>query len=326
MAKKTTVKPAKATSQKQTATKRNSFNVSYLTKEGIRNVWSNRMMSFASVAVLVSCLLIIGLAVLLYANINAALESVQDQSVIMVYLADDISDTDASKAGQDIRMIADVEDASFVSKEQAYQEQLKELGDDAALMEGMTDNPLPDAYRVQLKTLENYDNVVENLKSIANVDSVRGNSDLAGQVRELKNAASIVCIGMIAILLIVSLFIISNTVRVTMYNRRLEISIMKAVGATNWFVRWPFIVEGIVIGIISGLLSEGLVYGLYELTMKAVSGVFSVLGDQPISFGSYAGPMLLCFILVGVLAGTLGSIISMSRYLKEQEGVVDETH
>ncbi|HPZ01079.1 MAG TPA: permease-like cell division protein FtsX, partial [Clostridiales bacterium] len=207
-----TTQPVKAVSGKQTATKRKSFNVSYLTKEGIQNVWSNRLMSFASVAVLVSCLLIIGLAVLMYANINEALKSVQDQSVIMVYLTDGVTSEEAAQTGQEIRMISDVEDAIFVSKEQAYQDQLKELGDDAALMEGLTENPLPDSYKVQLKTLENYDNVVENLKSISNVDSVRGNSDLASQVRELKNAVSIVCIGMILILLIVSLFIISNTV------------------------------------------------------------------------------------------------------------------
>lgn len=309
---------------KKAANKRSSFNLAYLTKEGVRNVWANRLMSFASIAVLTSCLLIIGLAFMLYANINVALESVQDQSVIMVYLEDDTSESEAAQVGQDIRMIADVQNAEFISKEQAYQDQLAQLGDEAALMEGLKMNPLPDAYSVNLKNLENYDNIVENLKAINKVSSVRGNSDLAKQVKELKNAITIVCVGMIAMLLIVSLFIISNTVRVTMYNRRLEISIMKAVGATNWFIRWPFIIEGVVIGIISGGIAELLVFGLYELTMKAVNGLFSVMGDEPLSFGHFAVPMLICFIVVGILAGTVGSIVSMSRYLKEQEGVIDE--
>ncbi len=319
--------PAKKPSGQKAATnKKNSLNLGYLTKEGVRNVWANRLMSFASVAVLTSCLLIVGLAIMLYANINVALESVEDQSVIMVYLEDTVTETDIAKVGQDIRMISDVENAEFISKEQAYQEQLKELGDDAALMEGLQTNPLPDAYSVNLKNLENYDNIVENLKAVDCVSSVRGNSDLAAQVKELKRAITIVCIGMIAILLVVSLFIISNTVRVTMYNRRLEINIMKAVGATNWFIRWPFIIEGMVIGAISGVLSELLVFALYQLTMSAVGGLFDVLGSDPLSFASYAIPMLICFILVGVLAGTIGSIVSMSRYLKEQEGLIDETH
>ena len=107
-----------------------------------------------------------------------------------------------------------------------------------------------------------------------------------------------------------------------MYNRRLEISIMKAVGATNWFVRWPFVIEGIVIGILSGGLAELLVWGIYRATMKSLGNVFSVLGGAAIPFQQYAVTMLISFVVVGVLAGVLGSIVSMARYLKEQGSVV----
>ena len=306
--------------------KRRTLSFGYLTKEGVRNVWSNRLMSVASIAVLTSCLMLIGLAFMLYANINVALEDVQDQSVIMVYLEDDISEEDAAEAGKDIRLLSDVDEATFVSKEEAYQQQLESLGDDASLMDGLEENPLPDAYTVELKTLDNYDNVVTQLKDIDNVYSVRGNSDLASQVRDIQRAVTIVCVGMIVMLLLVSLFIISNTVRVTMYNRRLEISIMKAVGATSWFIRYPFIIEGVILGIISGLLSEGLVFGLYQMTMSAISSVFSILGDGALPFGNYAVGMLISFLLVGIIAGAGGSIFSMNRYLKEQEGLVDDNN
>ena len=317
-----TEKAVKQPKEKAAKTRRRSFNVGYLTKEGVRNVWSNRLMSVASVAVLTSCLLLIGVAVMLYSNIDMALEDVQEQNIIMVYLDDNISEEDINTVGQDIRMIGDVDSAEFVSKEDAYQAQLESLGDDAKLMEGLDENPLPDAYEVNLKTLEHYDTVTDSLKTIDHVSSVRGNSDLAEQVRQISRAVTLVSVGMIIMLLAVSLFIIANTVRVTMYNRKLEISIMKAVGATNWFIRWPFIIEGIIIGIVSGILAELLVWGLYSLAVHNVGSVFTLLGGQPVPFSTHAVPMLLAFILVGILAGAVGSIVSMARYLKEQGSVI----
>ena len=144
------------------------------------------------------------------------------------------------------------------------------------------------------------------------------------QVRyvRVRSGVTYICLGIIVLLLAVSLFIIANTVRVTMYNRRLEINIMKAVGATNWFIRWPFIIEGIVIGIFSGFVSLGFVFALYKLAMNSFGTIFSLFGTTNISFLPYALPMLGSFILIGVTAGVFGSIVSMSRYLKEHGGSV----
>lgn len=301
-----------------------SFNINYLTKEGVRNVWSNRLMSIASIAVLSSCLVLIGCAIMLFVNINSMLENVEDQNVIMVYLNDGITDEQVNKVGQDIRMIPSVASVDFVSKEDAYKSQLESMGDEASLLDGLEENPLPDAYKVTLENLNDYDNVMTMLTSVENTLSVRGNSDLAGQVRQIRSGVTYISVGMIIMLLTVSLFIIANTVRVTMYNRRLEISIMKAVGATNWFIRWPFIIEGILIGIISGFVSLLLVFGLYELALKSLGTIFTLFGATSIPFGSYALPMLLAFILIGVFAGVFGSIFSMGRYLKEQGSVVSD--
>ena len=200
--------------------------------------------------------------------------------------------------------------------------QLEQMGEDAVLLEGLDSNPMPDSYKVTLSELSDYDNVLKMLGTVENVMSVRGNSNLAGQVREVRTGVTYICLGIIVILLAVSLFIIANTVRVTMYNRRLEISIMKAVGATNWFVRWPFIIEGIVIGIISGVLSLGLVFGLYKLAMNSFGSIFTLFGTAGVSFLPYALPMLGAFIAIGVCAGIFGSIFSMRRYLKEHGGSV----
>lgn len=303
-------------------TRHKRASISYLTKEGVQNVWSNRLMSVASVAVLTSCLVLIGIAIMLFVNVNAMLENVEDQNVIMVYLNDKLSDDQINKAGQDIRMIPNVGSADFVSKDEAYKAQLESMGEDAALLNGLKENPMPDSYKVTLDNLIDYDNVLKMLGTVENVQSVRGNSDLANQIRQVRTGVTYISLGIIIMLLAVSLFIIANTVRVTMYNRRLEISIMKAVGATNWFIRWPFIIEGVVIGIISGAISLALVFGLYQLAMSQFSTIFTLFGSQAISFLPYALPMLGAFIAIGVCAGVFGSIFSMTRYLKEQGSVV----
>lgn len=320
---KSSTKPVKQKRSKEAkASDRGAFNIRYLTKEGARNLWSNRLMSVASVAVLTSCLMLIGIAFMLFVNINAALKDVQDQNVIMVYIDENATEDDISAVGQDIRMTSDVESAEYVSKEEAFKKQLESMGEDAKLMEGLGENPLPNAYQVYLKSLDHYDTVLKNLESVEHVSSVRGNTDLANQVKKMRRSVTIVSSGIVIMLLAVSLFIIANTIRVTMYNRRLEISIMKAVGATNWFIRWPFIVEGAIIGVISGALAELCVYGIYTMTIKSVGNMFSILGGTVVPFSQYAYSMLLGFILIGVLAGVIGSIVSMSRYLKEQGSVI----
>ena len=143
--------------------------------------------------------------------------------------------------------------------------------------------------------------------------------DFARQLTSLRSTAGYVSIAVILMLLVVSLFIISNTVRVTMYNRRLEIRIMKSVGATKWFIRWPFMVEGIVLGIISGLISLGIVFGLYKLAANAVGNILGVLSVEPVPFENYVLGILIAFVATGVVTGAFGSIVSMNKYLKEQD-------
>ena len=298
-------------------------NLRYLTREGARCIRSNRLMSVASIVVLTSCLLLIGLGALLFANINVALKGIQSQNVIIAYLDDGISREEAATVGQDIRMIPDVDHVTFVSKEEAYQQQLKSLGEDADVMDGLDSNPLPDSYEVTLKSLDRYSSVETQLRAVNHVQKIRGNSELASKVRRVRSNVSAVSIGVFVLLLLVSLFIIANTVRVTMFNRRREISIMKAVGATNWFIRWPFLVEGMIIGAGSSVAGVLLVWLVYGLSMRSLRTVFELLGSQPIPFSHAVGWLFLGFLVIGMLAGVLGSSLSMARYLKEQGSVVN---
>ncbi len=294
----------------------------YLTKEGFRNVWVNRLMSLASITVLMACLVIIGLGSMIYFNINALLDNIESQNVVMVYVQDGVSDEDTTRMGNEIKVMNNVEDCIFVPKEDAFAAQLESMGDDAVLLEGLDENPLPDAYKVVVKDLTMFDQTVSELKAMQNVENVRENGDLADKLVSVRKAVTIVIAGMVALLFIVSLFIISNTIRITMFSRKLEISIMKAVGATNWFIRWPFMIEGMVIGVTSSLVSFGLLAGLYQGMIYVFKNMLAIF--TPVSFGAYAGWILLIFMGIGIFTGSFGSLISMGKYLKEQGSVVSE--
>ena len=296
-----------------------SASLTYLTKEGFRNIRSNKLMSLASIAVLMSCLVMIGVASMLFININMILGDISQQNVIMVYIQDDATDEEIAAMGAEIDAIANVETSVFIPKEEAFPEVMESIGTAAALFEGMESDLLPDAYEVTLTDMELYDDTVSRLEQLDNIIQLRHNRDFAKQLTTLRTTAGYISIAVVAMLLVVSLFIISNTVRVTMYNRRLEIRIMKSVGATKWFIRWPFMVEGIVLGIISGLVSLAIVFGIYEAGAKAIGDMLSILSSKPADFGDYAVYMLTGFIATGVITGAIGSIVSMNKYLKEQD-------
>lgn len=296
----------------------------YLTHEGFRNVWVNRLMSLASVTVLMACLIIMGAGIMIYFNINNVVDKVQSQNVVMVYVADDASEDETTQIGTSLKGISNVESCEFVPKEVAFQVQIQSMGGDAALFEGFDEIPLPDAYKVTVKDLSQFENTVSQIKQINKVDSVRENSDLASKLLSLRHAVSIVSVGLVIMLFLVALFIISNTIRITMFSRKLEISIMKAVGATNWFIRWPFMIEGMILGTISGIVSLGVLWGLYAVAEKVFAQTLSLIGFSLVPFSEYWWQILLVFVAIGLFTGGFGSLVSMAKYLKEQGSVVSD--
>ncbi len=293
----------------------------YLTKEGFRNVWVNRLMSLASITVLMACLVIIGLGAMLFFNINALLDNIESQNVIMVYVQDGTTDENIEKMETTIKIMDNVQSCVFVSKEEAFKAQLEDMGSDAELLKDM-ENPLPDAFKVAVVDMTHFNETVAQLRATANVETVRENGDVADKLVNIRQGVTVVIAGMVALLFIVSLFIIANTIRITMFSRKLEISIMKAVGATNWFIRWPFMVEGVVIGIISSLVSFGVLAGLYQGVVYVFKDMLALF--TPIGFLQYAGYILVLFMVIGMFTGSVGSLISMGKYLKEQGSVVSE--
>ena len=298
--------------------KRGSF--AYLTKEGFRSLWSNRLMSVASIAVLMSCMIIIGCASMIFININGILGHIEQQNVMMVFLEDTVGKEEADQLGVEIKALPNVKGCVFISKDSAWEKQMESLGEDAALLEGLGENPLPDAYKVTVDDLSRFEETVASLKNLPGVLSIQENSELAGKVMEMRQSVTAIAGIIIGMLLLVSLFIVSNTVRLTIFSRRLEISIMKDVGATDGFIRWPFMVEGMAIGVLSGVLSLGAVWGIYALAIKAFSSVLVAFGIGAAPFSAYAGWILLGFIALGLLTGMVGCAISMNRYLKNGGG------
>ena len=295
----------------------------YLTREGFRNIWVNRMLSLATIVVLISCLIIVGSGSLIFLNINAVLDLIEGQNVVMVYVNDDADDTMTQTLGVQLEAHANVLKVEFVPREEAFQRQIEAYGDKANLLEGLSPEILPDAYKVTVKDLEQFDTTVGEIRSYENVLQVRENSDLAGKLASIRNAVTYISIGIVAILFFVSLFIVSNTIRITIYNRRLEISIMKAVGATNAFIRWPFMVEGILLGLFSAILGLGIQYGVYSVASIWLTNMLSMLGGEAVNFLDYIWGIFGVFAFIGVVIGAFGSIISLNKYLKEHSNVVE---
>ena len=292
----------------------------YLIKEGFRNTWTNRMMSIASICVLLSCLVLIGSASMIFLNINSLVERIEDENVIMVYISDNTSDADIDEMGRKITAMSNVDKLEFVAKEDAWAEQLETMEEAQAkfFTEVSTDIPLPDAYKVTVKDLSQFKQTVSEIKKLDHIDTVRENTDLAKKLDTISHGISIIAIIIISVLFAISLFIISNTIKLTVYSRRLEISIMKSVGATNSFVRLPFVVEGMILGIVSGAVSLGVVWGIYELAINQFSELFASIGITPLAFTDYALMMLGVFLAIGIISGVGGSLITMRRYLNKE--------
>ncbi len=299
-----------------------SRNIRYLTHEGIKNIGTNRLMSVASIAVLMSCLVMIGSALLIFFNVDTLLQNIEDQNIIMVFVDVGSDDATVKSVERQIGQMENIQSCEFVSKAEAYNKVLESLGSNASLLSESDDSFLPDGFRLTVSDMEQFAATVSQLQSIEHVMSVQQNTDLATKLAKVRRAVSYVSICIIVLLFVVSLFIIANTVRITMFSRKLEISIMKAVGATNWFIRWPFLIEGLTIGVISAALGFGVLYLIYFLASDSLLAIFGLLGNSLVNFWEYAAYIAAGFLIVSIVTGGIGSVFSIGRYLKEQGSVV----
>ncbi len=297
----------------------------YLVGEGFKNIWANRLMSLASIGVLIACMLIMGVSIVLSVNIDKALGDLSDQNVIMVYFEQELSDEECRAAFEKVKVTDNIttDAATYITRDEGLQTQLiLAYGEDyteeeAAVFERLKEkgNPIPNGARLQLDDLGKFDATLKAIEAIDGVDMIQSHRDLAVKIYNIRTTINNGCMWIIVLLLIIAFVIVSNTIRITMYNRKLEISIMKAVGATNRFIRFPFMVEGVLLGAISALFTTGVLYVVYYF---AVGAIKDSLGITPIPFREMVWGILAVFAVIGVVLGLLCSAFTITKYLRKE--------
>ncbi|MBR5774286.1 MAG: ABC transporter permease [Clostridia bacterium] len=291
--------------------------IRYLNKEGVRNLWVNRLMTFASVGVLTACMVLMGCCISIILNMNNQLQLVQDQNTVVLFIESGTSNERISEIEDEIIEIGNIKNIQFKSSEEALEEIKAGVDEQYRDAYDLLDaDTLPDSFVVTVRDIGNNDETVAKLKQIRSIESTLDNREYVESLKHIRNIVTGIGLGVVIILFVVSFFIVYNTVSVTIYNRRLEIQIMRCVGATKKFICYPFIVEGVFIGIISTAVSLILVYVIY----------FSVTSfmklDDIVPFSQMWGILLLSFIVIGVFTGVIASGKSVGKYLKKEGGEV----
>ena len=293
----------------------------YLMGNGFKNLWHNRLMTIASVGTLVACLLIVGVAVLFSLNVDSMVEYVGEQNELVVFMDVGTSDEQLAQMESQLNRLDGLGDITYVSSDEAIDQIVDQyLDGDAGLLEGMDDNFMPASFRCQIVNPESAADLVSQIEGFDNVDNVQAPTEITDTLVQLRHMINIFGGAIIVALTIVSLVIITNTIRASVFTRRKEISIMKYVGATNTFIRIPFVVEGIVLGLLSAGIAFLLVWGGYNIFLDVIreesTSLMANVINQVMPFSQLAAPVLGCFLIAGISVGCIGSVFSMRGYLK----------
>ena len=292
--------------------------IGYFLSEGFRNVFKNKKSTFSCLGVMCATMLIFGLFFTIGENINNAVQGLEQEQGMQVFMEYEATEEQISKLKEDLNKIEGINNVTFVTKEEAYNTMKERLGKNEDAIKGFTPDIFSVSYVVTLTDLTLNNQVYNEISALENVREVLNKRDTIETLSNIGNTIQFVTFTMFAILILISLFIISNTIKLTVHARRKEISIMKYVGATNGFIRTPFMIEGIIIGLLSGLISILIVGGGYNYiaTQLSQSDTWQKLSINLLSFGDMFGQIVLVYMLLGVGIGIVGSSISMKRYLE----------
>lgn len=293
--------------------------VSYLIGEGLGNVFKNKKSTFSALLVMCISMLVFGLFFLIGENVNHIMATVESSQEIQVFVKNEATDEEIKKVGEQIKSIEGVNNIVFVSKDEALDTMQDRLGEKGYLLGELEEtNFLPASYKITLTDLKLANQVESKINELENIKKITSSNETMSKLLEIANGIRIITAVILVGLVIGSIFIIANTIKLTVYARRKEISIMKYVGATNSFIRWPFIVEGIIIGIISACISILLVGGSYKLiaTNLLASTTIQNMGITFVSLGNMFNMLVIVYLVLGIGIGVLGSSISMKKYLE----------
>ncbi len=289
-------------------------NLGYLLKEGFRGIFLHGFMSFAAVCVTVACLVIVGSFSALAYNLDEMVRDLNQTSEILVYIDSDLSDAEARSIGTKINLLDNVLQATFVSREEALQDFIADHDGDSAFS-GVQASDLRHRYIVTLEDNTKMEQTDAALKQLPGVAKTNAAYELAKGFTTIQDVLHIVSAAVIAVLLVVSLLIISNTVKLAMYDRKDEIAIMKMVGATNGFIRLPFVVEGFSLGMIGAILAFGTEWAGYDALVQKIGSVDSLQLFKFVPFQELLIPMVIVFAAAGMFVGIVGSWTSIRKFM-----------
>jgi len=287
----------------------------YHIKEGFRSIFTHGLMSFASVCMIVACLLIMGSFSLVAVNINEMLGQLEDENEFLAYVDESLDSGQSMNLQAKLASIPNVASATYISKEEALQQFKAEQGNDV-LFQDIPADTLRDRYSIHVEDIELMEQTVAEVEAVTGIAETRAALEIAEGFVMLRNVASAIAIILIVMLVLISVFIIANTIKLATFSRREEIAIMKMCGATNWFIRWPFLVEGLLLGLMGGLVAYVCQWGVYSLIGKAMaeSGILEIITMIP--FYDLAGVVLPVFVAVSLVIGGGGSAFAIRKFLQ----------
>ena len=295
-------------------------NVTYLVKKGISSIWKNFLMSFASFCILMVSLLLVSCAVLLMMNVNKIMSNIEDTNEITIYLKEDISDKQVEHIKSVLKKNQDITDVKYYSKEQALDDFRDNMAEYSELLDYLDKNPMPETFLVRVKDLSKIRHVVNAVNDIEGVEQTKAPYDFASVLVQIRNTFTLIGGAVLVALVVVSIVIVSNSIRTSVFARRNEISIMRYVGATSGFIKAPFFVEGMFIGILAGAAAWGLTWLIYDSVFALFSAdltvwqMFGFYGLTP--FEDIMWYVLAVNCAAGALLGAVGTVFSTGKYLK----------
>ena len=293
--------------------------ISYLIGEGFKSTFKQKKMTSASIIIMCATMFIFGLFFVIGENVNSVIKQIESQQGIQIFIEETATDEQIDQLGNQIKNINGVNKVTFVSKQDALNSMKAVLEDNQSILEGWDEeNPFPASYFVTLTDLSLNEEVQEQIFKLDYVDEIESQNNTISKLQSLANGIQIMTIIILVLLIVISIFIISYTIKLTVHARRKEISIMKYVGATNGFIRGPFIVEGVIIGIISAVITLVVLGLCYNAVMGGIgeSVLVQDIGIGLLSFSDMFFLVLTVYLLLGIGIGILGSVISMRKYLK----------
>ena len=290
-------------------------NFGYFFREGVFNMFSHGFMTFAAISTTVACLLIMGTFTLVAVNVNALLEDLEQENEIVVYVDDTYTTEEAAGIRGELEAVPNVTTVTFIDREQATQDFASRYPEEA-LFQDLDPQIFRDRYVIKIADLEEMTRTVAMLEKVKGVAEVSAEEEIAGGFIAARNIATAVCLALIAILFVVTVFIISNTIKLTTFDRREEIAIMRMVGATNGFIRWPFVYEGFLLGLMCAVLAFFLQWGFYDAVARSVETSDTMQLLEIIPFMQLWQPVAVTFAAAGLLMGVWGSLSAIRRFLR----------